>query len=56
MADLENYRQIVKEILTEYYEIKRNQGNKTPEYEVSDRLALDEIRASLSLLPLWLGG
>jgi len=30
--------------LTEYYEMKVNQGKKTPEYEVSDRLALDEIR------------
>jgi len=44
MADLENYRQIIKRILREYYEIKLNQGKKNPEYEVSDRLALDEIR------------
>lgn len=44
MADLENYRQIIKQILTEYYQMKTHQDKKMPECEVSDRLALDEIR------------
>ncbi len=30
MADLENYRQIVKRILTEYYEIKLNHRRPRP--------------------------
>lgn len=44
MANLENYRTIVKRILTDYYGMKIHQVQKNPECELSDRLALDEIR------------
>lgn len=43
MDKLDNYRSIIKKILTEYYEMAHTQiGNR--EIEVSDRLALDEER------------
>ncbi|MBE9145237.1 XisI protein [Planktothrix mougeotii] len=45
MADLEKYRSIIKEILSNYYDMTVNQQvKKKLEFEISDRLALDEIR------------
>lgn len=44
MGDLENYRNIVKKILTEYYEMSHQKPEKNPASEVCDRLALDDTR------------
>ena len=44
MDKLEQYRNIIKKILTEYYEMTNNQISKKCEFEVSERLAFDETR------------
>jgi hypothetical protein len=44
MDKLEQYRNIIKKILTEYYEMTNNQTSKKCEFEVSERLAFDETR------------
>ncbi|GAA6615818.1 hypothetical protein NUACC26_016160 [Scytonema sp. NUACC26] len=41
---LEQYRNIIKKILTEYYEMTNTQVTKIREVEVSERLAFDEKR------------
>ncbi|WP_133164030.1 element excision factor XisI family protein [Cuspidothrix issatschenkoi] len=42
MDKLEQYRNIIKKILTEYYEMTNNQTSKKCEFEVSERLAIDK--------------
>ena len=44
MDKLEKYQNIIKKILTEYYEMTNNQTSKKCEFEVSERLAIDETR------------
>lgn len=44
MDKLEQYRNIIKKILTEYYEMTNTQTSKNSEFEVSERLAIDEAR------------
>ena len=44
MGKLEQYRNGIKKILTEYYETTNTQVVKDPGVEVSDRLAFDETR------------
>ena len=44
MDKLEQYRNAIKKILTEYYEITNTQVIKDTAGEVSDRLAFDEKR------------
>ncbi|WP_407885804.1 XisI protein [Scytonema sp. NUACC26] len=44
MDKLEQYRNIIKKILTEYYEMTNTQVTKIREVEVSERLAFDEKR------------
>lgn len=40
MDKLEKYQNIIKKILTEYYEMTNNQTSKKCEFEVSERLAI----------------
>ena len=44
MDKLAQYRNIIKKILTEYYEMTNTQISKKCEFEVSERLAIDETR------------
>lgn len=44
MDKLEQYRNTIKKILTEYYEMTTTQVIAAEESEVSDRLAFDEKR------------
>jgi len=44
MEKLEEYRNTIKTILTEYYEISNNHDLKNGTIEVSERLAFDEKR------------
>ena len=44
MDKLEKYRNVIKKILTEYYETTNTQVVKDAGVEVSDRLAFDETR------------
>lgn len=44
MDKLEQYRNVIKKILTEYYEMTNAQVFQNSEFEVSERLAFDEIR------------
>ncbi len=44
MDKLEQYRNAIKKILTDYYEITTTQVMSAEESEVSDRLAFDEKR------------
>lgn len=44
MDKLEEYRNTIKKILTEYYEMSNNQDFKNGKIEVSERLAFDEKR------------
>lgn len=44
MENLDNYRQIIKKVLTEYYQMTVSQVKTPDKFEVSDRLAFDEIR------------
>lgn len=44
MDKLEEYRNTIKKILTEYYEMSNNQDLKNGKIEVSERLAFDEKR------------
>jgi hypothetical protein len=44
MDKLEQYRNAIKKILTEYYEMSNSQDLKNGEIESSERLAFDEKR------------
>lgn len=44
MDKLEKYREAIQKILTEYYEMTKNQDRENREIEASDRLAFDEAR------------
>lgn len=44
MDNLEQYRNVIKNILTQYYEMTRHQTHALNDAEVSERLAFDEIR------------
>lgn len=44
MDNLEQYRNVIKKILTQYYEMTQPQTCVPKDSEVSDRLAFDEIR------------
>lgn len=44
MDKLEKYRSIIKKILTEYYDMNKNEMTENRKIEVSDRLAFDEER------------
>ncbi|EAW34824.1 element excision factor XisI family protein [Lyngbya sp. PCC 8106] len=44
MENLEKYRNIIKKILTKYYQMTASQVKNPKKFEVSDRLAFDEIR------------
>jgi len=44
MDKTERYRDVIKKILTEYYEMAKNKVVENREVEASDRLALDEVR------------
>ena len=44
MDKLAQYRNIIKKILTEYFEMTNTQISKKCEFEVSERLAIDETR------------
>jgi hypothetical protein len=44
MDKLEEYRSVIKKILTEYYEMAGTQVTGNRGFELSDRLALDEKR------------
>ena len=44
MDKLEQYRNIIKKILTEYHAMTNTQTSKKCEFEVSERLAFDETR------------
>jgi hypothetical protein len=44
MQNPEKYRNIIKNILTQYYQMTVAQVKTPKKFEVSDRLAFDEIR------------
>ncbi|QOV21979.1 XisI protein [Anabaenopsis elenkinii] len=44
MDKLEKYREAIQKVLTEYYEMTKNQDRENREIEASDRLAFDEAR------------
>ena len=44
MEQLEHYRNVIKKILTQYYDMTQHQTQNLKGYEASERLAFDEIR------------
>jgi len=44
MDKIEKYRDVIKKILTEYYEMAKNKVVENRDVEASDRLAFDETR------------
>jgi hypothetical protein len=54
MDKLEQYRNAIKKILTEYYEISNPQNVENGEIEASERLAFDEKRDQMQFKNLYL--